>query len=272
MRAARPVTPAGILARELDELSRLLDDLVHPATAARLRRAATLAGGLDPYVGRCTTPESPALAALARRTRERDWDERSGDGVVLALEQEMLSGHVEGRLLAFLVHVTRARRVLEIGMFTGYSALAMAEALPDGGELVACEIDADVARLAQECFAASPCGARISVRVAPALDTLRDLAAEGARFDLVFVDADKAGYPAYLDALLGRDDGDTGLLAPGGTVAVDNTLMQGEPWLPDEPSANGAAIAAFNSAVARDARIEQVLVPLRDGLTLIRRV
>lgn len=267
-RTPRPVTPSGILARELDELSTLLGATpgVDPGVADRLRRAASLAGGLDPYLTRCTTPESPALAALERRTREHDWTGRSGDGAVPGLEQEMLSGHVEGQLLRFLVHLTGARRVLEIGMFTGYSALAMAEALPADGELVACEIDADVAEFARGCFAESPAGHRISVRVAPALDTLARLADEGASFDLVFVDADKPGYASYLDALL---DGD--LLAPHGVVAVDNTLMQGAPWLPD-PTVNGAAIAAFNAAVAADPRVEQVLIPLRDGLTLIRRV
>jgi caffeoyl-CoA O-methyltransferase len=259
--AARPVTPSTIVAHELAELARRGD------APERLRRVAALAAGLDPYLGRCTTPESPALAALARRTAERDWAGRTGDGVVLPLEQEMLSGHVEGQFLRFLVHLTRARRVLEIGMFTGYSALAMAEALPADGELVACEIDPDVARFARECFAASPAGERISVRVGPAQDTLADLAREGTRFDLVFVDADKAGYVGYLDALL---DGD--LLAPHGVVAVDNTLMQGQPWMPDATTENGAAIAAFNRSVALDPRVEQVLLPLRDGLTLIRRV
>ncbi len=150
-RPARPVTPTTILAGELAELSDALDAApgVDPALAARLRHVAELAGGLDPYLSRCTSAESPALASLARRTRDRDWDGRSGDGVLMALEQEMLSGHVEGQALKFLVHMTRATRVLEIGMFTGYSALAMAEALPDGGELVACEIDADVARFAR---------------------------------------------------------------------------------------------------------------------------
>ncbi len=263
----RPVTPSTLVAHELADLARL--DGLDPDLAGRLRRVAALAAGLDPYLDRCTTPESPALAALARRTTERDWAGRAGKGVLLALEQEMLSGHVEGRFLAFLVHLTRARRVLEIGMFTGYSALAMAEALPPDGELVACEIDPDVATFARESFAVSPAGEKISVRVGPALETLAELARAGARFDLVFVDADKAGYAGYLDALL---DGD--LLAPDGVVAVDNTLMQGEPWLgasTDAMSANGAAVTAFNEAVAADPRVEQVLLPLRDGVTLIRR-
>jgi caffeoyl-CoA O-methyltransferase len=229
---------------------------------APLEHALALAAGLDPYVAACTTPESPALAALAAMTQAHDWSAHPG----VPLEQEMLSGHVEGQLLRLLVHVARARRVLEIGMFTGYSALAMAEALPPDGVLVACEVDAEVARLAQACFDASPGGERIQVRVGPAAATLADLAADGERFDLVFLDADKAGYAGYFHALL-----DLGLLADGGLICADNTLMQGQPYVDGEPTQNGAAIAAFNRVVADDPRVEQVLLPLRDGLTLIRR-
>ena len=177
----------------------------------------------------------------------------------------MLSGHVEGQALKMLVHATRARRVLEIGMFTGYSALAMAEALPAGGQVIACEIDAGVAAFAQQCFAGSPAGGKIAIRVGPALATLSELEAAGERFDLVFIDADKAGYIGYLTALLEYE-----LVAPHGLIVVDNTLMQGQPWRPDQVTANGAAIAAFNQAVAADPRVEQVIIPLRDGMTLIR--
>lgn len=254
VRAARPVTPTTILAG-------LLDDVVAragPSPDPDLVRARDLAAGLDPYLDAHTTPASDALRGLEHRTRTEDWAGRTG-----GLEQEMLSGAVEGRFLAFLVRLTGARRVLEIGMFTGYSALAMAEALPDDGGLVACEADPFAAAFGRECFAASPAGDRIDVRVGPAAETLAALA--GERFDLVFLDADKAGYAGYLDTLL-----DTGLLAPHGVVCVDNTLMQGLPWT-GEPTANGEAIAAFNRGVRADPRVEQVLVPLRDGLTLIRR-
>ena len=263
----RPVTPLTILAERLARLSRQLEaaEGADPALVSELREAGQLAGGLDPYLSQWTTPESPALRRLAQRTGAEDWRQHAGDGPA-PLEQEMLSGHVEGQTLKMLVHATRARRVLEIGMFTGYSALAMAEALPAGGRLVACEIDAEVAAFAQQCWADSPEAGQIAVRVGPALATLAELAAAGERFELVFIDADKAGYAGYLNALLDHD-----LLAPPGLICVDNTLMQGQPWLPGPPTANGAAIAAFNQAVAADPRVEQVLIPLRDGLTLIRR-
>ena len=261
----RPVTPTTILATQLIDICAELEAWGGAPTDLldRMRRARDLAGGLDPYLGACTTPESQALARLAYRTRKTDW------GALGPLEQEMLSGHVEGRLLNFLVRLTRARRILEIGMFTGYSALAMAEALPEDGMVLACEIDATVAAFARSCFDESPAGDRISVAVGPAMKTLRRLASDGTvePFDLVFIDADKAGYCGYLDLLL-----DSALLADDGLIAVDNTLMQGQPYTGTGMTANGEAIAAFNEAVTADDRVEQVMLPLRDGLTLIRRV
>jgi 3-dehydroquinate synthetase/predicted O-methyltransferase YrrM len=264
----RPVTPVSILAAKLgrvrDQLATL--DGIDPALTAELGEACALAGGLDPYLSMSTTPESPELLQLARRTQAEDWGRRSGDDAVTLLEQEMLSGHVEGQTLKMLVHLARATRVLEIGMFTGYSALAMAEAVPGDGTVVACEIDPGVAAFARECFRASGSGGKIDVRVGPALATLGALAAAGETFDLVFLDADKAGYADYLTVLL-----DSGLLAPHGVICADNTLMQGQPWGAGALTPNGAAIASFNAAVAADPRVEQVILPLRDGLTLIRR-
>ena len=265
---ARAVTPSTILAHELGEVCRQLAGAggVDAAVLARLQRARDLAAGLDPYLDQCTTPESPALTELARRTRGTDWATPEAGGG--RLEQEMLSGHVEGQVLKFLLHLSGARRVLEIGMFTGYSALAMAEALPDDGVVVACEIDADVARFAQECFDRSPAGHKITVAVGPAIESLRRLAAQSATtpFDFVFVDADKSGYLDYVEFLLGSD-----LLSPRAVIAVDNTLMQGQPYGDTDLTVNGAAIAGFNAALTYDSRVEQVLIPLRDGLTLIRR-
>jgi caffeoyl-CoA O-methyltransferase len=257
--SARPVTPTTILAAELGDIAGQLSEMagIEPELLARVRRARDLAAGLDPYLDTCSSPESPALAELARRTREADW----GNG---PLEQEMLSGHVEGQTLKFLVHMTKATRVLEIGMFTGYSALAMAEALPTGGSVTACELDDGVADFARRCFAESEAGRSITVEVGPALDTLKRLTGP---FDLVFVDADKPGYLEYFRYLMDSD-----LLAPDAVVAVDNTLMQGQPWATGPRSANGDAIAEFNRAVADDPRVEQVTLPLRDGVTLIRRV
>lgn len=267
--AARPVTPLGIVVQKLEAILQLAEQS-NPANPlmAPLQEVHALAAGIDPYLEQCTTPDSPALTALVQQTVAEDWSQHFSNGAtVRQLEQEMLSGHLEGQTLKLFVHMTQAKRILEIGMFTGYSALAMAEALPDDGYLVACEVDRYVADFARSCFDRSPHGHKIKVEVAPALETLHGLAATGVTFDLVFIDADKQEYSEYFKLLL---DGE--LLAPNGVICVDNTLLQGQPYSPyEQRTANGEAIAQFNRAVADDPRVEQVLLPVRDGLTIIRR-
>lgn len=266
---ARPVTPLGILVEHLGQALKLAaNETVSTELATSLKKAYELAAGIEPYLHHNTTAESSALAELTQKTCAEDWSQRFSNGeTVRQLEQEMLSGHIEGQTLKMFVHMTKAKRILEIGMFTGYSALAMAEALPEDGVLVACEVDPYVAEFAQSCFQASPRGNRIQVKVASALETLRHLAQAGECFNLVFIDADKREYKDYFDLLL-----DTGLLASNGFICVDNTLLQGQVYLPTESrTANGEAIAQFNQVVVDDPRVEQVILPLRDGLTIIRR-
>ena len=265
----RPVTPLGILVKQLEDIVQMAEQVKLPASLmASLQQARALAAGIDPYLSECTTPESSALASLARKTAAEDWSKRFSDGeTVRQLEQEMLSGHIEGQTLKLFVHMTGAKRILEIGMFTGYSALAIAEALPEDGYMVACEVDSYVADFARACFKQSPHGSKIKVEVAPALATLQKLADAQESFDLVFIDADKKEYVDYFKLLLERE-----LLTPGGLICVDNTLLQGQPYLPPQQrTPNGEAIARFNRFVADDPRVEQVLLPLRDGLTIIRR-
>ena len=265
----RPVTPLGILVEQLEKIVQMAEEAeVSSSLLASVQQACNLAAGIDPYLSECTTSESPALAALARKTAAEDWSKRFSDGeTVRQLEQEMLSGHIEGQTLRLFVYMTGAKRILEVGMFTGYSALAMAEALPEDGCMIACEVDQYVADFARSCFDRSPHGSKIRVEVAPALDTLQKLADAQESFDLVFIDADKKEYIDYFKLLLERD-----LLIPGGLICVDNTLLQGQPYLPPQQrTANGEAIAQFNRFVADDPRVEQVLLPLRDGLTIIRR-
>ncbi|MEM1334866.1 MAG: class I SAM-dependent methyltransferase, partial [Actinomycetota bacterium] len=222
--------------------------------------------------GASTTPPSPALASLATASDQHAWDPDH------TLEAEMLSGHVEGRLLSLLVKLSGARRVLDVGTFTGYSALAMAEALHETNRdsataagvvttgVVTCELDADVAAMASEAFRASPAGDLIRVEVGPAVDTLQRLADAGERFDLAFLDADKPGYLTVFHTLLDRS-----LVGPGALIVADNTLLQGEPYGdPALAGPNGRAIAEFNAAVADDPRVEQVLLSVRDGVTLAR--
>lgn len=268
-KSARPVTPWGILVQQLEQiLGTTQTESVSAQFKASLTTAYQLAAGLDPYLEDCTTKESSALANLADRTQKEDWSKRFDDGeTVKALEQEMLSGHLEGQLLKMLVAISKSQQVLEIGVFTGYSALAIAEALPDDGCLIACEVDEYAAEFARECFDVSEHGHKIELKVAPAIETMQQLVKEGRSFDLAFIDADKGGYIDYLNLLL-----DTDLLAADGFICVDNTLMQGQPYLAEsQRTENGKAIARFNRFVADDPRVEQVMIPIRDGLTLIKR-
>jgi caffeoyl-CoA O-methyltransferase len=269
-KTARPVTPLGILVQQLQNILKLAEaENISDQLKTSLQTAYHLAEGIDPYIETYSTQQSQALAALAEKTQREDWSKRFSDGeTVRQLEQEMLSGHLEGQVLKMLVRMTGAKRILEVGMFTGYSALAMAEALPEDGRLVACEVDAYVAEFAKECFKMSPMGDKIFVEVAPALETLQKLAQAGESFDLAFIDADKKEYVDYFHLLL-----DTKLLASGGYICVDNTLLQGQVYLPPQQrTANGEAIAEFNRVVAEDPRVEQVILPLRDGLTIIKRL
>jgi caffeoyl-CoA O-methyltransferase len=199
--------------------------------------------GIEKYVERFTTPHDPLLAELSEETAR-----------ALGMEQ-MLTGPVAGRLLEFLVWVSQPKRVVEIGTFSGHSALSMAAALPDGGHIDACELDPERAAFAQRYFDRSPHGSKITLHVGPALETLDRLEGE---FDFVFIDAEKEGYVGYYEAVLPR-------LADRGLIVADNTLSSGRVVDGNPP------VAAFNEHVAADPRSVQVLLSVRDGMTLIRK-
>ena len=198
---------------------------------------------IEEYVERWTTPHDELLHELSERTAREIGSE------------QMLTGPVAGRLLEMLVWLGRPQRVLEIGTFTGHSALSMAAALPEGGRIDACELDPGRAAFAQSYFDRSPYGSRITLHVGPALETVNALDGE---FDFVFIDADKTGYVDYYEAVLPR-------LSARGLIVADNTLASGRVL-------DGSAdIVAFNEHVAADPRSVQVILSVRDGMTLIRR-
>jgi caffeoyl-CoA O-methyltransferase len=170
---------------------------------------------------------------------------------------QMMVGTVEGAFLSFLVTLAQAKRVLEIGTFTGWSGIAMARALPPGGRLVSCDINEETTAVARRYAEEAGVADRIDYRVGPALETLATL--EGP-FDLVFIDADKGGYVDYYEAALP-------MLSPSGLILADNTLFGFEP-----EGDNARHITRFNEHVLADDRVETVLLPIREGVTLIRRV
>ncbi|XP_056109679.1 uncharacterized protein zgc:113054 isoform X1 [Rhinichthys klamathensis goyatoka] len=233
-----------------------------------LQKALDIASGLDGYLEQMSSQESEPLAELYRKSVSHDWNKVHEDGKTLfKLPITCITGQVEGQVLKMLVHMTKAKRVLEIGMFTGYGALSMAEALPENGQLIACELEPYLKDFAQPIFDKSPHGKKITVKTGPAMDTLKELAATGEQFDMVFIDADKQNYINYYKFLL-----DHNLLRIDGVICVDNTLFKGRVYLKDSADDNGKALKDFNQFVTNDPRVEQVIIPLRDGLTIIRRV
>ena len=199
------------------------------------------------YAEQHTTPPDPLLAELAKETYE-----------TMSVPQ-MLTGTVEGRLLELLVHASGAKRILEIGTFTGYSALSMAAALPEGGHIDTLDIEPKHAEVAQRYFDRSPHGSKITLHLGPATETIGKLEGE---FDLVFIDADKEGYDAYYEAVLPR-------LSARGLIAIDNTLWSGRVLDPQDESTE--KIAALNDKIAADDRVVAVQLTVRDGVTLVRR-
>ena len=203
---------------------------------------------IEAYAAAHTSPLPPLLNELEEKARE-----------AFGPQAGMLSGHIVGGLLQTLIRAIAARNVLEIGMFAGLSALMMAEALPDGGRLVTCDVDSKAIAFAKSYFSRSPHGSKIEVREGPALDTIKRL---DGPIDLVFIDADKGNYISYYESVLP-------LLSQQGVIVADNVLWSGNVLEPQQPDDH--AMVAFNAHVHADTRVRATLLTVRDGLLLITR-
>ena len=205
---------------------------------------------LEAYVDSHTDDLPPLLIELAEETQ------------ALTDRMRWSIGKVEGRLLQMLVKMSRPRQVIEIGTFTGFSALLIAEALPRDGRLITCEADAKFAGIAERFFKKSPYGARIELRLGPAMTTLAGMPSQET--DFVFIDADKPSYGRYYDESLR-------LLRAGGIIFVDNVFWRRKIFKARVTNENAKAIAAFNEKVNNDPRVEKVMLSVRDGVYLIRK-
>jgi caffeoyl-CoA O-methyltransferase len=203
--------------------------------------------GIEDYAERCSKP----LSAL----HDKLWVETYSK----MHSHKMMVGALEGQFLKMLASITGARRILEIGMYTGYSALAWAEALPKDGRVVTCDINPETAEIAKRYFAESPHGHKIEIKLGPALESLKTV---WGPFDICFIDADKENYGAYYDQCLE-------LTRPRGLIVLDNMLLGGKVLDPSEPRA--AAVDALNKRIRNDPRVENVLLPVRDGIMLVRK-
>jgi predicted O-methyltransferase YrrM len=207
---------------------------------------------LNDYVVAHQPPEHPALASL------REFTGRMATAMLqIAPEQ--------GHLLAFLVRLVGAKTIIEIGTFTGYSALAMVLAMPPEGRLIACDINVEWTNVGKRFWQKAGVAERIDLRIAPASETLQALEAEGReRFDFAFIDADKPGYDDYYERTLR-------LLRPGGVIVFDNMLQDGAVAKATAKDLDTRSIRALNDKIAADERVDRVLIPVGDGMTLVRK-
>lgn len=213
-------------------------------------RDTPLSPELADYIVAHGTREDAALAAVRERTAAL------GDVAVMQISPD------QGALLTLLARAIGARRAIEVGTFTGYSAICIARGLGAGGELIACELDPERARSARESFTEAGVSERIDLRVGPAADTLAALeSASGEPFDLAFVDADKTAYPAYYESCLR-------LLRPGGLAILDNVLRGGQVLDPDAHDEGARVIADLNESIAADERVDVAMLAVADGITL----
>ena len=206
---------------------------------------------LEEYISVHSTPENEVLESIVR------------DTYIHILNPHMLSGHVQGRVLSMISHMIRPNRILELGTFTGYSALCLAEGLSEDGELVTIEHNDELETTIRRNLAKSPLSSKIRLIIG---DAKEYLSGEAGLFDLVFIDADKREYCAYLDLVYP-------LIPVGGFILADNTLWDGhiiDPAYDKDKQTLG--LRAFNDRLAADERFEKVILPLRDGLTLIRKI
>lgn len=207
---------------------------------------------LDSYIRHHVEPEPAWLSTIDRRTNLR------------LINGRMCSGHLQGRLLKMLVEMIQPHRALELGTFSGYSALCIAEGMPEDGILDTFEIDDELEDFILENFALSPFSHKLRLHIGDALVSLHSW--EGECFDLIFIDADKRYYPEYYEAVFP-------LLKRGGYIIADNTLWDGHVTEPEESrSSHTRAILKFNDMVAADPHVEKVIIPLRDGLSIIRKL
>lgn len=215
-----------------------------------------------------TIPMTEPLHAylLAHGVREPEVARRLREHTQTMEMARMQISPEQGAFLGFLVRALGVRRAIEVGTFTGYSALVTALALPEDGQLLCCDVSREWTDVGRPYWQAAGVADRIDLRLAPAAETLASLRAEGldGTVDFAFVDADKPGYAAYIDLL-------HGLLRPGGVIGIDNVLWSGRVADPADTSEDTVALRALNAALATDARWDLSMVPIGDGLTLLRK-
>lgn len=218
---------------------------------ANTPKSLALGPDLHSYLVAHGTPPDPVLSRLIADT------EAMGDIARMQISPE------QGALLTMLAKILGAHLIVEVGTFTGYSSVCLARGLAEGGRLICCDVSTEYTARAVQAWKEAALDDRVDLRIAPAADTLRAMPSDPP-IDFAFIDADKGGYAVYYEEIVTR-------MRPGGVIAVDNVLWSGRVVDPSDTSADTAAIRAFNDMVAADGRVDAVMLPIADGLTLLRK-
>ncbi len=218
---------------------------------ANTPKSLGLGSDLHSYLVAHGTPPDPVLSRLITDT------EAMGEIARMQISPE------QGALLTMLAKILGAHLIVEVGTFTGYSSVCLARGLAEGGRLICCDVSTEYTARAVQAWEEAALDDRVDLRIAPAADTLRAMPSDPP-IDFAFIDADKGGYAVYFEEIITR-------MRPGGVVAVDNVLWSGRVVDPSDTSADTAAIRAFNDMVAADGRVDAVMLPIADGLTLLRK-
>lgn len=218
---------------------------------ANTPKSLGLGSDLHSYLVAHGTPPDPVLSRLITDT------EAMGKIARMQISPE------QGALLTMLAKILGAHLIVEVGTFTGYSSVCLARGLAEGGRLICCDVSTEYTARAVQAWEEAALDDRVDLRIAPAADTLRAMPSDPP-IDFAFIDADKGGYAVYFEEIITR-------MRPGGVVAVDNVLWSGRVVDPSDTSADTAAIRAFNDMVAADGRVDAVMLPIADGLTLLRK-
>jgi len=253
--AVLQVSKALSVAREKGAAKEVLD---------AIQEALDLVEAREDFTENYTTTPSPACENILKQTYATDWQALKDQGKTdWKLTPMMMTGPLEGQFLKSIVSMVKAKRILDIGMFTGYSALAMTEALPADGEMVTVDKEKYLETYTRALFDESPHSKKIKIHIGSATEYMKQEAKEGRKFDLIFLDADKSEYKDYMEVAFSG-----GLLSPGGTVLVDNAYRHGAGYM---ASAGDNPTKQLQTIVKSDASLHSVLVPMRDGVIMLRR-
>ena len=264
----RTESPNLILAQRLKKIKQRLTNYksITERDITELDSIIHMMEGQERYLDECTSLQSENLLELDKLTMQTDWDRIFTENKSnVRLMTKMMSSRLSGQLLKMLVTISGSKKILELGLFSGYSALAMAEGLPEDGKLISCEIDPFAADFARKYLDGTPCGTKIQIKQGPALNLLDSLMLEGESFDFVFIDAKKTEYEKYVTKIV-----ENKLITKQSILCIDNVFMKGACFSDFEKQTKGSAEVRRMNKLLTSKKFFTVMLPVRDGMTIAK--